>query len=328
MVQALARLLVGILLLTAEAGSAAAQWLPEGGWQAVHGRNHPLAGAIVDARAGQPLTASALKARVAAARIVLLGEVHDNPDHHRLRAQLLTGKASAVFEHLRPAQQPVLDTLDRDRADGRPGPTVTQLLEQLAWSKSGWPDGQMFEPLFAALLASKAVIVAGDAAPDRIRDLARRGTSALPPDEAKALSLDHPLEKPLAEALLGELEASHCGVMPARAFEGMAVAQRYRDAVLADRLIEAAARHDSTVLLAGNGHVRRDRGVPWYLAARGAKPPFVVMFVEVTDRADTPDQYIETGPDGLPLADVVVITPRAEREDPCASLRRSGAIKK
>ena len=38
-----------------------------------------------------------------------------------------------------------------------------------------------------------------------------------------------------------------------------------RDAMMADRLATVAGRAGG-VLIAGNGHVRTDRGVPWYLA--------------------------------------------------------------
>ena len=69
----------------------------------------------------------------------------------------------------------------------------------------------------------------------------------------------------LDDALLTELEASHCGLMPKSAFGGMAVAQRFRDGNMASILADAAPGSGQVVLVAGNGHVRLDRGVPWYL---------------------------------------------------------------
>ena len=92
--------------------------------------------------------------------------------------------------------------------------------------------------------------------------------AALTAEERAGLGLDTPLSAPLAEALNWELVDSHCGAMPPQAFGGMAAAQRYRDAHLADALLGAAARHGSAILIAGNGHVRSDRGVPWYIRLR------------------------------------------------------------
>ena len=48
----------------------------------------------------------------------------------------------------------------------------------------------------------------------------------------------------------------------------MAAAQRYRDAHMADCPHRGSARHGSAILIAGNGHVRADRGVPWHIRQR------------------------------------------------------------
>ena len=65
--------------------------------------------------------------------------------------------------------------------------------------------------------------------------------------------------------LASELAGSHCGALPAYRFPTMSLAQRYTDAHLAEALVKAAEKHGGAFLLAGNGHVRTDRGVPWYL---------------------------------------------------------------
>ncbi len=109
--------------------------------------------------------------------------------------------------------------------------------------------------------------------------------------------------------------------MPRTAFGKMAEAQRYRDAHYAAVIDAAAETHKSgVVLLAGNGHVRRDRGVPYYLAMRG-KQAFAVALVEVEDGKTNPDAYIERGPDGSPIYDAILFTTRAERKDPCEEMR-------
>src|SRR5690606_8492139 len=109
-------------------------------------------------------------------------------------------------------------------------------------------------------------ILPGHPSRAEVRDVARRGLQALPADTATRLGLDVPLPAPLQSALRDELEASHCGLMPRSAFTNMALAQRYRDANLAASLVSAAIASGSAILFAGNGHVRRDRGVPWDLA--------------------------------------------------------------
>ena len=253
---------------------------------------------------------------------LLLGETHDNPLHHEIRAKLLGldwRNASArprgiVFEHIRADQQAALDSAKPANA--------TELMRALDWDTSGWPKDQMFAPLFEAALASKRAILAGDPPRAQVRAIAKDGIAALDPAEAARLKLDQPLDAKLNDALLGELEGSHCGLMPKTAFGTMAVAQRYRDAHLAMQLVKAADTTGSAVLLAGNGHVRSDRGVPHYLRQFAPGRTIVaVMLIEVEDGKTDPAAYVPYDTDRKPAADYLVFTPRAARTDPCVEMR-------
>jgi len=68
---------------------------------------------------------------------------------------------------------------------------------------------------------------------------------------------------------------------------------------------------DGVVLLAGNGHVRRDIGVPRWLGAAWQGRLFVVGYLEADDDA-TP----------TPNFDAVVRTAPAPRPDPCVEFRQ------
>ncbi|MFZ4809279.1 MAG: ChaN family lipoprotein [Hyphomicrobiaceae bacterium] len=319
-------LLVLAFALAALSPATADGIVPAGGWRSSEARAHPLVGRIVDTATGAALAPEALRQRIASHAIVLIGEVHDNADHHLLQAEMIAGKAAAVFEHLRADQQPALDALETARVDGKPLPAAGELLERLAWSTSGWPDASLFAPLFAAALAQRSAIVSGDPARATIRDIARSGLGGIVPRDRVRLGLGQSLGEVREARLLDELEASHCGLMPRAAFATMAAAQRYRDAHLADRLAGAFAAHGSAALLAGNGHVRKDRGVPWYLARRHPPvPALVVSLVELQDDRTDLGDYVERGPEGTPTADIVVLTPRAARPDPCEEMRRAFA---
>ena len=60
-------------------------------WMSLAGRDHPLAGSVWDVAAAAFLSAADLIAKLSAANIVLLGETHTNPDHHRLQARIVAG---------------------------------------------------------------------------------------------------------------------------------------------------------------------------------------------------------------------------------------------
>lgn len=264
-------------------------------------------------------------ARLAHAQFILLGEVHDNPDHHGLRAAILSiarclstsGSAAAVFEHIRADQAGAIEG-PREPADV----AANDLFRRLDWPTTGWPDQSMFQPLFTAAYANGLSILPGDPARGSVRQVAREGLAALTEPDRLRLGLDRELPAASHEALLAELVASHCNMMPPSAMNGLAQAQRYRDAHLAATMLAAGERNEKVFLLAGNGHVRSDRGVPWHL--RNRKPDarvLTIMLVEVEDGRKDERSYVPTGPDGTPAADLIIFTPRAARPDPCEKMR-------
>jgi uncharacterized iron-regulated protein len=103
----------------------------------------------------------------------------------------------------------------------------------------------------------------------------------------------------------------------------MEAAQHYRDAHLADVVLSSLPRHGTAILLTGNGHVRTDRAVPFYLRRRAPELASVsVVLAEVEEGRLEPAQYVLLDPEGRPAVDYVWLTPRTDRPDPCASLRR------
>jgi uncharacterized iron-regulated protein len=96
----------------------------------------------------------------------------------------------------------------------------------------------------------------------------------------------------------------------------MVNAQRARDMRMARAL--AGAGVERTALIAGNGHVRRDRGVPLYLAGASA---LAIGQVEVRPGVDAPADYFG-GFASVRSYDYVRFTPRATREDPCITFRK------
>src|SRR5437764_11841128 len=57
-------------------------------------KEHPLVGRTWDARAGAFVSADDVFTRAARARHVILGETHDNPEHHRLQRHALDALAA------------------------------------------------------------------------------------------------------------------------------------------------------------------------------------------------------------------------------------------
>ncbi|MGE0855151.1 MAG: ChaN family lipoprotein, partial [Hyphomicrobiaceae bacterium] len=174
----------------------------------------------------------------------------------------------------------------------------------------------------AQALSNFLVISPANPARAETRAVAKDGWSALPGGEAKRLGLEADLGKANADALATEIAEGHCGLLPASSLPAMSRVQRLRDARMADALL-VAGEWKGGILIAGNGHVRRDRAVPWYMQERGIADGEItaVMHVEVSEGETDPTAYLgKLGGEG-PVADFVVFTPRTERPDPCETMR-------
>ncbi len=324
-------LVVCACLLGAVVGAdAQSNW---GTWAEEVRKSHPLAGSAYVSANGTLIRPQAPNGRglVLPRGLLLLGEVHDNPAHHRVRAWLIENSVRAdpawrpgvAFEQIDTDMQEAVDRFEKLDPGTR---TAEQLFGLLKWQESGWPPADTYRPLVEAVVAAGLPIYPGSLPRVRVRSVARSGLLQIPSEERARLGLDRRLPEPLADALRRELEESHCGALPPQAMGGLAAAQRYRDAHMADVLLAAEQRHGSAILIAGNGHVRSDRGVPWHIRQR--KPEVRVMsvlLVEVEDGKNEPAAYLPRDPDGKPAADLLIFTPRAERADPCESFRKKGS---
>jgi len=283
---------------------------------------HPLVGRIWAQEPARYLTPPEMVENVARATFVLLGEKHDNGDHHRLQAWLTQrmvdgGRRPAVaFEMFGTEQTPAL--ADYQRA--HPG-DAAGMGAALHWEQTGWPDWDLYAPIAQAAARAGLPVVAANLPHAEAVAMARG--LPLSEDANKRLGLDTPLADGLAADLAREIRDSHCGRLPEEMVLGMVLAQRARDAAMATAMVEARSRPgiDGAVLIAGAGHVRSDRGVPLHLRrlAPGAAI-YTIVFVEVQPGLDQPTDYAE-GSARLPF-DAVWFTPRLDAKDPCASLRK------
>lgn len=316
--------LPGLSVALALLAACAALWPDQPGvpWQSALGRDHPLAGRIWDVGAGHFIGAPALVERLARARFVLLGEKHDNPDHHRLQAWVLRALIAAG---LRPAVGFEMFTGDdaaalaRYRA-GRPA-DAAGLGTAVGWDRTGWPPWPLYQPIADAALAAGLPLVATNLSPATTQAMARRGMAALEPSLIARLRLDAPLSPQMRAEMAAEIRESHCHMLPEAMLDNMIAAQRARDAQIAERLA-AAARPHGALLIAGDGHVRKDRGVPAFLALRAPGAATVSLaFLEVQRDETDPEAYAPAfGPGPFPV-DYVWFTPRVDDVDPCEKFR-------
>ena len=244
------------------------------------------------------------QARLRGDTIALLGEVHDNAEQHRLR---LAALERAVAAGWRPAI--VMEQFDRERQGEierarRERPRDAQhVIDLAAPGADGW-NWSFYRPVVAFALAHDLPLIAANLSNADAARIVRGGYAAVfDPATVAALGLDGPIDPRLEGAQEREIDAGHCHALPPAAWPRMARAQLARDAVMAAALRRHAA--GGAVLLAGNGHVRRDIGVPRWLGP-DADRALSIGFLE------------EGGATPTTAFDAVVRTAPEARSDPCA----------
>jgi uncharacterized iron-regulated protein len=290
-------------------------------WVSTLHKDHPLVGKIWAPRAGRFTDEGEVAAALGGAELILLGEMHDNVDHHLLQARLVravlaSGRRPALaFEMLTADQQESVDAaLARSPRD------PDALAKAVRWNKGGWPEFELYRPIFQAGLDAGVPVVAANLPREVARGVVSKGADVLDAPLRERLAKAPPLSGPAAESLRAEMRESHCGELPESMLDPLVLAQRARDAEMALRIEGAGPR--GAILIAGRGHVRTDRGVPSYLREDApARKVVSVAFFEVDPDEREPQGYLEPGESGPLPFDYAVFTPGQEREDPCEGLR-------
>jgi len=288
-----------LLLICLGLLSACQSLAPIPAWQSPQGRDDPQLGQIIESSTGARLTPAQLVDRLGGADRVLVGEQHDNPDHHALELWLLQALASrraqgsVLLEMLEPAQQANVDAARQQVAEGTP---PKDLPNALAWQK-GW-DWAGYGPLVRYALAQPYPLLAANLDRSEIMGIYR----AVP-----SLSGSASTAPAVREPLLEQIRQSHCGLLPESQLPAMLAVQQQRDRRIAERLRDAPL---PALLFTGAYHARRDLGVPLHLTDLGVRDARVLLLVEV-------GQQVAPG-----SADFVWYTAAQPEQDHCAELRR------
>jgi uncharacterized iron-regulated protein len=264
---------------------------------------------------------------------LLLGEIHDAKAQHQLRlrwlaqlASLAPGRPIALaLEQLDADRQADVDlfiaalSISERHQDG----TARRLAEAAGFNFSGW-DWPLYEPVLQLALRSGWPVVAANLSSSRTMSIARGASEDL---------LQHiPFSRSVRDwsadddaRLATELQSGHCNALSAQRIPAMARAQRARDAQLAYSMSRALAKLSAAspssartashgagplvILLAGNGHVRKDFGVPRYLAA--LHPQVASLSLGM----------LEEPAQGAGVFDDWVVTHAQARPDPCLAFK-------
>lgn len=298
------RPLLSLLLLVCLAGCAASRLTLTG---------HPLAGRVWDVAQQRFITPEEAETRIAAADIALLGEIHDNPAHHRLQARLLQrageqGRRPALaMEQFDSEWQAAIDA-------ARASSSSAAAVAKAGRISTGW-EWPLYKPLVAYALKLQLPIVAANFSRSRTKAVFAGGHAALGDGEAGRLGLDQAWTAAQNAGMRRLLVEGHCGD-DSPVIDKLIPVQRARDAYMADAILARSGA--GVVATIGRVHARADIGVPLYLQRRAPEKRVLSLgLVEVMEGNSDPADYADAAPG---IHDLVWFTPAAARPDPCREM--------
>lgn len=282
-----------------------------------YGSMHPLAGKVWDVAGNRFVDPATVIERATEARFVLLGEIHDNEEHHFIQGMILDAmvksgrKPALVMEQFDVEQQMQLNSIVQGN-----GTRSEKLRELSKLMRQGW-NWPLYKRLVSSALEQKLPLVAANLPREMLREVARNGYDVLGTGEESRLALDSTWTPERNRQLSEEIAVGHCGKVADHMLQIITKSQRARDAVMADKML--MTRKTGAVGIIGRGHAREDLGVPLYLSARAPDTDVLsVGLVEVYEPVD-PNVYAYSSVGQH--HDYLWFTPRPRRNaSPCDSI--------
>lgn len=232
--------------------------------------------------------------------LLLVGELHDAPEHQALQRdtvrQLAAGGTLAAV---------VLEMVEQGRSTaGLPaGASESEVRRALDWAgdlnTGAWPWAT-YGPVVMAAVGAGVPVLGGN----------------LPRAQMRTAMADTALDATLPpEALQRQRTAireGHCNLLPDSQIAPMTRIQLARDRTMAQTAQSSLSPGRTVLLIAGNGHVQRDLGVPRHLPP--GQPHRVVM--ALSQDAATPARADPAS------ADRIWTTPPRPEKDHCAEMKQ------
>jgi len=251
------------------------------------------AGSVFDAT-GTPRTWAEAVTAMALARIVAVGETHDDAEHHKIQAEVLTALAARVplavgLEMVAAEDQSVLDAF-------MSGATTEN--DFAAWWKLNWGfDYALYKPVFDAAKAAGVPVRGLNAPRAVVKAVGKKGLAGLTSAERARIPAVV-LESADARYRAYVLESVSGHGAPPAAIPRMLEAMAVWNETMGENAAKLAAEGRVVLVIAGQGHVLYKAGVLESAARRGAGPAQVLL-----PWSDAPQ------PDELALADWFRVAP-------------------
>jgi uncharacterized iron-regulated protein len=243
----------------------------------------PTPGDIVHVATGLPVSFDGLMDMVAGARLVCIGETHDNLEAHRVQLRILRelerrfpGRIALGMEMFRAPQQAVLDRWSRGELD------EAEFLEAVDWRRTWGLDFAYYRDILAFARERRVDLIALNPSRELQDAVKRQGPEALP-EELRSELPELGMPDPFQRALLLAVYRAH---RPTGGdFEAFFRVQRLWEESMAERVVDylQSARGAGRIMvtLTGGGHVEYGVGLPKKVLRRMPLPYVIVAPTEI-----------------------------------------------
>jgi len=236
--------------------------------------------APVDARA-RPISPDRLFAQLSQRRVVLLGETHDDADHHRWQLHTIAGlhalhpQLAIALEMFPHSAQKVLDQWVAGEL------SEEQLLTRTQWRTVWGHDAGLYLPIFHFARMHRLRLIALNVERTLSRKVGEQGWAAIPPQEREGVSDPAPAPSAYTD-MLYESFRQHGRTARKRddpAFMHFVDSMLLWDRTMAQGIAEVFGREPGTIVvgLMGLGHLQNRDGVPRQLGDLGIKDAAVLL---------------------------------------------------
>ena len=246
-------------------------------------QGHFRIGRIIHSKTGKAISFDQLIDQVGTTRrLIFIGEVHNNPEHHLIQVQILQALMSryapltVAMEFFNKTQQPVLDQY----MDG--STTETVFLKDVGWDKNWAYTYHFYRPLLLMTKEKGRKILAINAPNNIVKKVARSGLSSLDPSERNQLADHINLENESHRTYLRKIYEKHTH-QDLKRFDFFYQAQCVWEDTMAENIAKYLSKNkEKLVVLAGNGHIINKYGIPNRTLSRIKIPMATILLQPLT----------------------------------------------
>ena len=272
----------------------------------------PRVGDIVHVPTGVKVNEAEMLAAVTDARIVYVGETHDNPAAHRVQLAVIEamnerwpGQVSIGMEMFTPKQQPALDRW-----------TAGELTEKAFLKESGWHsnwnmDFAYYRDILNYARDHRIPVIGLNADKDLAKTVGRSTPEQLTEEDRGRLpemDMNDPYQAAMAEAVFGGHNAGNSHLAGFQ--RGQTLWDETMAESIANHLLACLDGSQRMVVLAGGNHIRYGFGIPRRVFRRLPTSYALVGSHEIEIPASKQDRQMNVTPPRFPMPpyDYVVYT--------------------